>query len=72
MANKVKGNWELDEWGSPRERNRLIKQDRDNGMTFKDLGEKYQISTDRARQVYLKECRLQDRENRKEGEDPTE
>ena len=58
--------WKLDKWGSPRERNRLMLDDRESGMTFEAIGKKYEISTERTRQVILREVRLRDWEKRKE------
>ena len=62
---KWKGEWELNEWGSPRDRNRLMLEDRESGMTYKALGKKYEISTTRARLVCLGEVRLRDWEKQR-------
>lgn len=54
---KWTGEWKLNEWGEPRERNLAIYQDRENGMKLKEIGEKYGISRDRARCIWYREKR---------------
>lgn len=37
-------------------RNDMLRQDRNDGMTYRELGEKYGVSTQRARHICVRDC----------------
>lgn len=47
------------------ERNRAIYEERKKGLKFREIANRYGISTDRAREIYLKELRREESINKK-------